>query len=150
MFHGHETMKHLQSGTVTTELSIFIYLFLVDGVSWYFTALFHAVSLLFHAVSRCFTALFHAVSLLFHAVSLLFHGDSSLCFMVFQGVSFPCLILFHYHESGAVGTSLKSRRFDPQSLRPSNHRRRLADLHSMRLRIGRYSAAHAVNRSRPG
>ena len=31
--------------------------------------------------------------------------------MVFQGVSLPCFILFHDHETGAVGTSLK-RFFD--------------------------------------
>ena len=74
---------------------------MVHGVSWCFTALFHAVSLLlhaasllFHAVSRCFTALFHDVS--------------SLCLMMFQGVSLPCFILFHDHETGAVGTNLKS------------------------------------------
>ena len=80
---------------------------------------FIAVSLVFHccfiAVSCCFIAvslLFHAVSLLFHccfiAVSLLFHGVSLLCFMVFQGVSLPCFILFHDHETGEVGTSLKT------------------------------------------
>ena len=32
---------------------------------------------------------------------------SSLCFMVFQGVSLSCFNLFHDHETGAVGTSLK-------------------------------------------
>ena len=128
MFHDNETrcfipMKHLESGTVTTEISISY----IDFCSWCLTALFHAVSccfvavsLLFHAVSLtfhavslmfhcCFIAvslLLHAVSLLFHAVSLLFHGVSSLCFMVFQGVSLPCFILFHDHETDAVGTSL--------------------------------------------
>ena len=120
-------MKHLESGTVITEIYIFLYRFLVHDVSWCFAALFHAVSLLFHccfiAVSCCFIAvslLFHAVSLLFHCcfmlfqgVSLLcfilFHGDSSLCFMVFQGVSLPCFILFHDHKTGAVGTRLIQR-----------------------------------------
>ena len=102
-------MKHLESGTVTTEISIFLYWFLVLGVSLLFlccfipvSCCFIAVSLLFHAVSL----LFNAVSLLFHAVSLLFHGVSLLCFMVFQGVSLPCSILFHDHETRAVGTSL--------------------------------------------
>ena len=129
MFHGHETrcfmpMKHLESGTVTTVISIF---FILIFGSWCFTALFHAVSCCFIAVHCCFIAVsccFIAVSLLFHccfiavsccfiavsccfiAVSLLFHGVSSLCFKVFQGVSLPCFILFHDHETGAVGTSL--------------------------------------------
>ena len=31
--------------------------------------------------------------------------------MVFQGVSLPCLILIHDHETGEVGTSLKSAKF---------------------------------------
>ena len=74
MFHGHEThccmpMKHLESGTATTAISIFLYWFLVRGVSWCFTALFHAVSLMFHAVSCCF---------------ILFHGVALRCFMLFQ------------------------------------------------------------------
>ena len=123
MFHGHEThcfmpMKHRESGTVTTEISIFyidFWFMLFHGVSLRCFTLFHAVSccfiavsLLFNAVSFCFTG-FHRCFKVFHCfVSLLFHGVSSLCFMVFQGVSLPCFILFQDHETGAVGTSLYS------------------------------------------
>ena len=104
VFHGHETccfmpMKHLESGTVTTEISIFLYWFLVHGVSLRCFMLFHCCFMLFH----CCFMLFHCC---FIAVSLLFHGVSSLCFMVFQGALLPCFILFHDHETDAVGTSL--------------------------------------------
>ena len=134
MFHGHETrcfmpMKHFESGTVTTDISIFCidfwFMAFHCAVSCCFM-LFHccfiavsccfiAVSLLFHAVSLLFHCCFIAVSFLFHAVSLLFHGVSLLCFMVFHGVSLPCFILFHDHETGAVGTSLKAFTYHSQT-----------------------------------
>ena len=109
VFHGHEThcfmpMKHLESRTVTTEISIFLYWFLIHCVSWCFTALFHAVIFLFH----CCFMLFHCCFMLFHCCFMLFHGVSMLCFILFQGVSLPCFILFLDHETGAVGTSLET------------------------------------------
>ena len=87
VIHGHEThcfmpIKHLESGTVITEISIFLYWFLVHCVSCCFSVLFHCC---FIAVSYCFK-MFHC------SVSLLFHGVSSLFFIVFQGVSLPCFI----------------------------------------------------------
>ena len=111
MFHGHETrcfmpIKHLESGTVTTDISICYIDFSFMVFHCAVSCCFIAVSLLFHAVSLLFHCCFIAVSLLFHAVSLLFHGVSLLCFTMFQGVSLPCFILFHDHETGAVGTSL--------------------------------------------
>ena len=97
VFHGHETrcfmpMKYLESGTVTTEISIFLY--------WFWFMVFHC------AVSCCFIAVscsFITVSLLFHCCFMLFHC----CFAVFHGVSRCFIALFHDHETGAVGTSLE-------------------------------------------
>ena len=84
---------------------------LFEGVSLLCLMLFQGVSLL------CFT-LFRGVSLLSFT---LFQGVSLLCFMLFQGVSLLCFmtfegvwmcfnalfILFHDHDTIAVGTSLK-------------------------------------------
>ena len=113
VFRGHEThcfmpMKHLESGTVTIEISILYIDF------WFMV--FHGVSrrcfMLFHCCSIAVSLLFNCCIMLFQGVSplcfILFHGVSSLCFMVFQGVSLPCFILFHDRETGAVGTSLNS------------------------------------------
>ena len=75
------------------------------GVSLRCFMLFHCCFMLFHAVSCCFTV-FHAVSMFSLLCFILFHDASSLCFMVFQGVSLPCFILFHDHETGTVGTTL--------------------------------------------
>ena len=70
--------------------------------------LFHCYFMLFHcwfiAVSCCFIA----VSLLFHCCFKVFRCSVSFCFTVFQGVSLSFFILFHDHETGAVGTSLNT------------------------------------------
>ena len=121
MFHGHEThcfmrMKHIESGTATTDISMFyidFWFMVFDGVSLRYCMLFHCCFMLFHAVSRCVTAVFHAVSLLFHycfiAVSCCFIAVLRCFIALFHGVS-RCFIalfhLFHDHETGAVGTSL--------------------------------------------
>ena len=108
VFHGHEThcfmpMKHLESGTVTTEIYIFLYWFFVHGVSLRCFMLFHccfiAVSCCFIAVSLLFHCCFIAVSLLFYAVSLLFSCcfiAVSRCFIaLFHGVLRCFIFLFH-------------------------------------------------------
>ena len=56
-------MKHLESGTVTTEISIFLHLFLFHGVSLRCFMLFHSVS------SLCF---------------MVFQGVSLPCFILFH------------------------------------------------------------------
>ena len=92
-------MKHLESGTVTTDIYIFLYWFLVHGVSLCCFILFHCCFMLFHAVSRCFTALFHAVSLLIHccfiAVTCCFIAVSRCFITLFHGVSSCFIALFH-------------------------------------------------------
>ena len=85
-----------------------------------------------HAFSKCFTALFHAVSLLFRCCLMAFHCSFvavSLCFKVFRccfivvSLVFHCCLMlfnccfkmfrysvssfFHNQQTGAEGTSLK-------------------------------------------
>ena len=98
LFHANET-PWIRNGDHRD-----IYFFILIFGSSCFMVFHCAVSCCFIAVSCCFIA----VSFLFHCCFMLFHGVSSLCFMVFQGVSLLCFILFHDHETGAVGTSLKS------------------------------------------
>ena len=116
--HGHEKpwiwMKHDHETSWITWIRdddhrdiYFLYWFLVHGMWWCFTALFHGVSLLFHAVSRCFTALSHAVSLLFHCCLLLFQGVHcyvSFCFTVFHRSVSWCFMVFHCPVSSCFMT----------------------------------------------
>ena len=87
MKHCFMPMKHLESGTVTTEIYIFLYWFLVHGVSLRFFMLFYCCFMLFHCCFIAVSCCFNAVSLLFHTVSLLFNC----CFMLFH----CCFMLFH-------------------------------------------------------
>ena len=123
---GHEThcfmpMKYLEWGTVTTDISIFLYWFwfiVFHGVSLRWFMLFHCCFKLFHAVSLLFHCCFIAVSLLFHAVSLLFHCSFiavlccfkvfhcsvSFCFTVFHRPVSWCFKVFHYPVSSCFMT----------------------------------------------
>ena len=87
MFHGHETrcfmpMKHLESGTVTTEISIFyidFWFMVCIGVSLRCFMLFHCCFMLFHC---CLTVIHRSVSWCFK----MFHCSVSSCFMTMKQV----------------------------------------------------------------
>ena len=96
-------MKHLESGTVITEISIFLYWFLsivFRGVSLRCFMLFHCCFMLFN----CYFMLFHCCFIAISCIFNLFHCSVSFCFTVFHRSVSRCFKKFHCSVSSCFMT----------------------------------------------